>query len=181
METFLNKNFKYCPKCKAELDLKSNFAACSECDFLYYQNPAPCTVLLFHKDNQVLLAKRAIEPRKGYWDVPGGFIEVGETAETSALREAKEETNLDVSPVMPIKIEEFTREDRPGKKALNIIYFCTVESEKGLQLSEEHDMYKWVNEKELDEIKPITELAKGSFTEIFRIYGLLLQNNSPKS
>jgi ADP-ribose pyrophosphatase YjhB (NUDIX family) len=96
MVTFLNKNFKYCPKCKAELDLKSNFAACSECDFLYYQNPAPCTVLLFHKDNQVLLAKRAIEPRKGYWDVPGGFIEIGETAETSALREAKEETNLDV-------------------------------------------------------------------------------------
>ncbi|MDH5533185.1 MAG: NUDIX domain-containing protein [Candidatus Pacebacteria bacterium] len=95
METFLNKNFKYCPKCKAELDLKSNFASCSQCDFLYYQNPAPCTVLLFHKEGKVLLAKRAIEPMKGYWDVPGGFIDIGETAEKSALREAKEETNLD--------------------------------------------------------------------------------------
>jgi len=134
--------------------------------------------------DRTLIVRRSSKEEflSGYWTGIGGKLEDGDlSVEAGAIREAKEETNLDVSPVMPIKIEEFTREDRPGKKALNIIYFCTVESEKGLQLSEEHDMYKWVNEKELDEIKPITELAKGSFTEIFRIYGLLLQNNSPKS
>jgi NAD+ diphosphatase len=99
MNTYLNNNFKYCPKCKAELDLKSNFASCDQCDFTHYHNPAPSTTVLFHKDNQVLLAKRAIDPMKGYWDIPGGFIDVGETAEASALREAKEETNLDAKVI----------------------------------------------------------------------------------
>lgn len=95
MESHLKNNFKYCPKCKAKLDLESNFASCEQCGFIFYSNPAPCTVALFHKKDKVLLAKRAIEPRKGYWDVVGGFIEKNETAEQSVLREAKEETNLD--------------------------------------------------------------------------------------
>lgn len=95
MDTFLNKNFKYCPKCKAELGLKSDFASCTQCDFTFYSNPAPATSVLFYNDNKVLLAKRALDPMKGYWDIPGGFIDIGETAEESALREAKEETNLD--------------------------------------------------------------------------------------
>ena len=99
MINFLNKNFKFCPKCKTKLDPKSNFVSCNNCDFIYYQNPAPCTTLLFYKEGKVLLSRRAIEPKKDYWDLIGGFISNGETAETSALREAKEETNLDARVV----------------------------------------------------------------------------------
>jgi NADH pyrophosphatase NudC (nudix superfamily) len=95
METYLEKNFRYCPKCAAKLELKTSFAVCLECQFIHYINPAPCTVALFTQQESVLLARRAIEPRKGYWDVVGGFIENGETAEESVIREAKEETNLD--------------------------------------------------------------------------------------
>lgn len=96
METYQSRNFIYCPKCQTQLVHEGNAAACSECNFTYYLNPAPCTVVLIYKDNQVLLGKRSIEPRKDTWDLPGGFIEVGETAEQGAVREAKEETSLDV-------------------------------------------------------------------------------------
>lgn len=44
----------------------------------------------------IVLIRRANDPFKGQWALPGGFVEVGETVETAAIREAKEETNLDV-------------------------------------------------------------------------------------
>lgn len=96
METYQSRNIIFCPKCKAQLNHEGNAASCSNCNFTYYLNPAPCTVVLIHKDNQVLLGKRAIEPNFGTWDLPGGFIEVGETAEHGAIREAREETSLEV-------------------------------------------------------------------------------------
>ena len=54
----------------------------------------PCVAVLIEKDNRVLIAKRAIEPAKGKWDILGGFIEPGESAEKAAVREVLEETGL---------------------------------------------------------------------------------------
>ncbi len=51
------------------------------------------------KGNAILLAKRAVEPAKGHWGLPGGFIELNETPEEAAIRELKEETNLTGKPV----------------------------------------------------------------------------------
>jgi len=169
METFLNKNFKYCPKCRAELDLKSNFAACSECDFLHYQNPAPCTVLLFHKDNKVLLAKRAVDPQKGYWDVPGGFIENGETAEESAIREGKEETNLDIRIIKYLG----SYPDIYGNTLLPTLVFIYQVEEKNndyQQMKAQDDVaeLKWFeldnlpNQFAFDNVKPSLDMLKKS-------------------
>lgn len=94
METFQSRNMIYCPKCQTKLNHRGKVGVCPKCNFEYYLNPAPCTVSLFTKNNQVLLGKRAFQPRKDTWDLPGGFIEVGETAEAGVLREAKEETGL---------------------------------------------------------------------------------------
>lgn len=99
METYQSRNIIYCPKCQTKLVHNGKSANCPNCDFTYYLNPAPTTVVLFVKDNQVLLGKRAIEPKKDLWDLPGGFIDVGESAEQGAIREAKEETGLDVKIV----------------------------------------------------------------------------------
>tara|TARA_Y100000590_G_scaffold460630_1_gene620372 strand:- start:3307 stop:3756 length:450 start_codon:yes stop_codon:yes gene_type:complete len=67
---------------------------CPACKTIHYQNPKPTATLICIKDNQILLAKRAFEPAKGSWALPGGFIELGETPEQAAKRELKEETNL---------------------------------------------------------------------------------------
>jgi ADP-ribose pyrophosphatase YjhB (NUDIX family) len=69
---------------------------CTTCGFVHYVNPKIVTgsVVRFH--NRILMCRRAIEPRIGYWTLPAGFMEVGETAEQAAIREAREEANAEI-------------------------------------------------------------------------------------
>jgi ADP-ribose pyrophosphatase YjhB (NUDIX family) len=68
---------------------------CNRCEFIHYQNPkivagAVCTWNDKGED-KILMARRAIEPRKGFWTLPAGYMELGETTEQAAMREAQEE------------------------------------------------------------------------------------------
>jgi len=67
---------------------------CLQCGTIHYENPKPTATLICAHENQLLLVKRAIEPGKGMWGLPGGFVERGETPEMGAERELLEETNL---------------------------------------------------------------------------------------
>ena len=71
-------------------------ACCRDCDAVVYVNPkvVVATVVLVQDDDSlsVLLARRAIEPRLGYWGIPQGYMEMGETSRQAAVREAHEET-----------------------------------------------------------------------------------------
>lgn len=64
---------------------------CQRCDFVDYQNPKIVAGSVVLKGEQILLCKRAIEPRKGFWTLPAGFMELGESVEDAARREAQEE------------------------------------------------------------------------------------------
>ena len=68
---------------------------CTRCGTIHYENPKPTATLICPQDNSILLVKRAFEPAKGGWSLPGGFIELNETVENAAARELKEETMLD--------------------------------------------------------------------------------------
>ena len=67
---------------------------CSQCGTIHYENPKPTATLICISENQLLLVKRAVDPGKGMWGLPGGFIEKEETPEMGAERELLEETNL---------------------------------------------------------------------------------------
>lgn len=68
---------------------------CPTCARPIYENPIPATCLVvINSQNQVLLVKRDVAPKKGQWCLPGGFIELGEPPEEGALRELAEETGL---------------------------------------------------------------------------------------
>ena len=67
---------------------------CAKCGSTHYENPKPAATLVCVTKNKLLLVKRAEEPGKGLWGLPGGFIEMKETPEEGALRELLEETNL---------------------------------------------------------------------------------------
>jgi ADP-ribose pyrophosphatase YjhB (NUDIX family) len=68
---------------------------CKKCNEPLYENPVPANCLVvIDKKERVLLIKRNVEPKKGFWCLPGGFMELGETPEEAALRELNEETGL---------------------------------------------------------------------------------------
>lgn len=66
-------------------------AVCVTCGFVDYQNPKIVVGSVAVWGEKILLCKRSIEPRKGYWTLPAGYLEINETAEDGAAREAREE------------------------------------------------------------------------------------------
>jgi len=90
---------KYCSACGNPISLRvpagdaRHRYICDACETIHYQNPriiAGCVPVF---GSQLLLCKRAIEPRYGYWTLPAGFMENGETVAEGALRECVEEAN----------------------------------------------------------------------------------------
>lgn len=70
---------------------------CVTCGFINYVNPRIVTGSIVRHEGRILLCRRAIEPRAGYWTLPAGFMEIGETTEASAVREAREEANAAIA------------------------------------------------------------------------------------
>jgi len=99
--------FKYCPHCASPVEYKpipedtQLRHVCTQCHTIHYQNPKIVTGVLPVYTNQVLLARRAIEPRKGLWNVPAGYMENGETIEAGAERELWEEALAKVENIRP--------------------------------------------------------------------------------
>lgn len=69
---------------------------CNSCGFIHYDNPKIVVGSVVTSGDRFLLCRRAIEPRKGFWTLPAGFMEHGETVEDGARREAREEANADI-------------------------------------------------------------------------------------
>ena len=70
---------------------------CEACGTIHYQNPRIVAGCVCEWESKILLCKRAIEPRSGFWTVPAGFMENGETVEQAAARETQEEAQADVT------------------------------------------------------------------------------------
>lgn len=69
---------------------------CSQCDWIHYENPRLIVTGFCVLDDHVLLCRRAIPPRRGYWTLPGGFMEIGESMQEGACREVREEANAQI-------------------------------------------------------------------------------------
>ena len=92
--------WRWCPRCREQLRGDTSRLDCEACGFVCYaSSKATAGALVIDAHGRVLLARRAFEPFKGYWDLPGGFLEEGEHPLDGLRRELREETGLEVEPL----------------------------------------------------------------------------------
>lgn len=94
--------FTHCPFCATALEPvtagSETRPGCPACGFIHYRNPAPAVSILILDGDRVLLGRRQNEPGKGAWALPSGYVEWEDDFLGAAVREAREETGLDVVP-----------------------------------------------------------------------------------
>ncbi|MBE0409393.1 MAG: NUDIX hydrolase [Anaerolineales bacterium] len=90
----------YCPQCGTPLEKAEHFGrirpVCPGCGWIFFPNPRVAVGVLIEKDNKVLLVRRAVNPEKGRWTFPAGFVDAGEDPVSAGQRECLEETGLQV-------------------------------------------------------------------------------------
>ena len=113
---------------------------------------------------RVLLVERGREPLKGYWSLPGGVLEVGETLESAVVREVKEETGLDVKPVSVVEIFERLILDATGRPEYHYVLIDFLCRARGGDLAPADDVIRaeWVRQNDLSHYR----LTEGSLEVI---------------
>jgi ADP-ribose pyrophosphatase YjhB (NUDIX family) len=92
--------WRFCPRCGSEVDREESRVSCPVCGFVYYAGSKPTAcALCVDERGRALLARRADDPFRGRWDLPGGFLEEGEHPLDALRRELLEETGMEVEPL----------------------------------------------------------------------------------
>lgn len=103
---------------------------------------ADCVVIANEMQPKVLLVERGNEPFKGCWAIPGGFMNMDETAEQCAIRELKEETGLEVEVVR--QIGTYSKVDRdPRGRTISVAYLAVIDTEEDVRGQDDAAKAKW--------------------------------------
>lgn len=96
--------YAFCPMCGGQLEARSvkmnepERLVCSRCGFIFYLDPKVAVgTIITDPQQHIVLVRRAIQPGYGKWVFPGGFVDRGEEVHVAAVREAREETGLDIA------------------------------------------------------------------------------------
>lgn len=91
--------FQYCPRCGSRsfvFDQQKRFS-CATCGLIYYLNAATAVAVIIKlSDGRIVLTQRRFEPAAGKYDLPGGFVDMGERVEVAAIREVREELGIEL-------------------------------------------------------------------------------------
>jgi NAD+ diphosphatase len=146
------ETYKFCTNCQTELKAQSDFKECLSCGKHYYFNAKPTIALILtDQDDKLLLTKRAHEPFKGWWDLPGGFVEEDETLEQAAQRELKEETGVsitDFSYIGSFKEDYHFRDEIVSVVAA--VFTCKLHRDDSITVGDDVLGYKFVMKEDLD-------------------------------
>ncbi len=94
---------------------------CGRCSYVFYQDPKVVAATIFTMDGSVVLLRRAVEPALGLWVFPGGYVDRGESVAEAAIRETKEESNLDVRLRSLLNVYSY-----PGSPNVVVVYAAEV-------------------------------------------------------
>ena len=114
---------KFCPRCGQPADVAyPRSISCPHCGYGAYFNPKPVAAAIpVTPDNKIVLLRRGFDPGKGLWTFPGGFVDLGETVEEAARREAREE--IQVSVELGALVGVYSREE---ERVVLIVYAATT-------------------------------------------------------
>jgi len=120
--------FRFCPVCGGTLETRIVKTAdperlvCARCTFVFYLDPklAVGTIILDER-NRIVLVRRAIDPGYGKWVFPGGYVDRGEPVQVAAVREAREETGLEVTLDRLVNIYSYS-----GRTPVIVVYAATM-------------------------------------------------------
>jgi 8-oxo-dGTP diphosphatase len=117
----------------------------------HYKNPIPTVDTIIQKYSQILLVKRKKEPFKGYFALPGGFVNEGERVEDAAKREAKEETSLNIELVDILGVYSEPKRD-PRGHIMSTVFIGEISPNNQVEALAHDDAaeIKWMNLEELD-------------------------------
>lgn len=121
-------DYRFCPVCGGALEARSLKASeptrlvCARCGFVFYLDPKVAVgTIITDAEDRVVLVRRAIEPGYGKWVFPGGYVDRGEQVQVAAIREAREETGLDIRLGELVNIYSY-----PGRAPIIIVYAATL-------------------------------------------------------
>jgi 8-oxo-dGTP diphosphatase len=123
------EGYRFCPKCGGDLAARllegRERLVCESCHFVFYLNPRPTACAVVVDGDALMLVRRAVEPRLGFWDLTGGFLEQGEHPADGLRREVREETGLEIEIVEPLGFF-LDRYPEAGETTLNLYYVARV-------------------------------------------------------
>ena len=162
--------FKFCPSCASThfSFLDNRRFLCEDCGFTYYHNIAAAVALVFTFEDKVLFTVRNVDPDKGKWDLPGGFVDPNETAEEAACREIREELGLNLQPsdlkYVTTSPNNYLYKNVPYR-TMDIFYECALPSDV-INVAAEDEIQEliWVKRSEID-------LDKIGFVSIRNVIG----------
>ena len=113
----------------------------SEFSLIYGKVPRACVDLVFETPEGILLTRRAINPYKGKWPLPGGGIRFGEKVEEAVKRIAKEELDLEIQSIKMLGFTETPKEKDPDRHSVSIV-FLVKSSLEGMKLNSDSTSFK---------------------------------------
>ncbi len=158
-------HYRFCPLCGGTLQKRSySLYVCADCEYRFYQNSKPAAGALILRASQphspgpgggsgealreILLVKRNVEPYRGWWDIPGGFIHNGEDPAEALHREVREELGVEITglQIFGAQPDTYPREGVPDEASntLCIYYRCSLaEPEAEMNAQDDVSGFAW--------------------------------------
>jgi ADP-ribose pyrophosphatase YjhB (NUDIX family) len=149
-----NGEFNFCPYCGTRLERMEVFSqirpACRQCGFVQFRDPKVAVIAFVTHKDKVLLVRRAVEPSKGKWALPGGYMDAGEMPEEALSRELDEEVGLGVNITRLLEIFPMESPGQPNN-GIVLAYEAEPETDDLITLQSKDDVSAagWFGQDEL--------------------------------